>query len=87
MDGLTPELQEETKMPKTPKSASSFRDTLTELEKLTAALEADDIDLDEAISHFETGSELASRLQEQLATAEQKIKKIKAQFAEPTEDE
>jgi exodeoxyribonuclease VII small subunit len=74
-------------MPKTPKSASSFRDTLTELEKLTAALEADDIDLDEAISHFETGSELASRLQEQLATAEQKIKKIKAQFAEPTEDE
>ena len=70
-------------MSKTVKPASSFRDTLAELEKLTAALEADDIDLDEAIASFETGSELAAQLQEQLATAEQKIKKIKAQFAEP----
>ena len=63
-----------------PKPASSFRDSLTELERLTAALEADDIDLDEAIRAFEAGSELAARLQKQLIAAEQKIIKIKSQF-------
>lgn len=67
-------------MAKLAKPASNFREALAELERLTTALEADDIDLDEAIAHFEAGSELALSLQKQLAEAEQKIKKIKLQF-------
>ena len=62
------------------KSDSNFRDSLTELESITKALESDDIGLDEAISHFERGSELAAGLQEQLRAAQTKIEKIKLRF-------
>ena len=67
--------------PKTdPKSALSFKEKLQELDKITAALESDDIDLQEAISYFERGTELAAELQDQLDKAELQIKTIRQKF-------
>ncbi|MEI7818831.1 MAG: exodeoxyribonuclease VII small subunit [bacterium] len=67
---------------KSAKAQSNFRDTLEELETITRALESDDIGLDEAIIHFERGSQLATELQAQLNDAEQRIESIKLRFQE-----
>lgn len=61
-----------------PKPASSFREDLTELEKLTQLLEDDNIDLESALSSFERGNELVKRLKGQLESAQLRIKEIQA---------
>lgn len=63
-----------------PKSALSFKDKLQELDKITASLESDDIDLQEAITYFERGTDLAAELQDQLDKAELQIKTIRQKF-------
>lgn len=63
------------------KPVSTFRDKLQELDKITTALESDDIDLQEAISAFERGTELAAELQDQLDKAEQQIETIRQKFS------
>lgn len=70
-------------MTKSTKPASSFRESLKELETITQALESDNVDLDEALKHFERGTELAAQLQAELKAAELKIEKIKGQFQAP----
>ncbi len=64
-----------------PKPASTFRDKLQELDKITAALESDDIDLQAAITAFERGTKLAADLQDQLDKAEQQIETIRQKFS------
>lgn len=64
------------------KSTSSFRDDLTELEAITARLEDDAVDLDEALKDFERGNQLVQRLQEQLKQAEQTVRSIDMSKAE-----
>ena len=51
---------------KNPKPASNFRSQLEELEKITAVLESDEVDLTQAIDYFARGTELATSLQDQL---------------------
>ncbi len=59
-----------------PKPVSSFRDDLAELEKITQALEKDEVDLEEALKSFERGNELVLRLKQQLDTAQLRVQEI-----------
>ena len=63
-------------MVKEPKSTSSFRDDLSELESITARLESDSVDLDDALKDFERGNELVVKLKAQLEAAEQTVRSI-----------
>lgn len=71
-----------TSQSKSPKPASNFRDDLAELEKITTALESDDVDLTQAIDYFARGTELATSLQDQLNAAELKIQSIRQKFSD-----
>ncbi|MBT3221094.1 MAG: exodeoxyribonuclease VII small subunit [Proteobacteria bacterium] len=50
-----------------------FEETLTELEKRIRLLEAGDISLDDALSFFEEGVELARNCHEHLEAAEKRV--------------
>jgi exodeoxyribonuclease VII small subunit len=56
---------------------------LKELEDITAWFESDEIDLDEALSKFERGMELASQLKSHLGVIENKVETIKQKFTTP----
>ena len=64
------------------KSASKFDfgKSYAELEKIVAWFEGDQVDLDEALSKFERGLELAQDCQAKLKEVENKVIKIKEKF-------
>ena len=51
------------------------------LEDLIAQAEHDELDVDDAIATFEDGMKLVNEIEDYLKTAENKITKIKKQFA------
>ena len=51
----------------------SFESTLGDLEKIVTALEQGDLELDQALAHFEQGIGLARQGQEKLQKAQQKV--------------
>lgn len=55
-----------------------YSNALQELEDITAYLESNDVDLDEAIKKFQRGSELASQIEEHLKNAENTVKTIRS---------
>ena len=55
---------------------NSFENKLSELEKIVARLENNDISLDEAIALFEDGVKLSDDCRKILETAERKIKTL-----------
>jgi len=77
-------------MPKK-KSAHLFEDSLAELEGLVAQLEQGDLTLEESLTAFERGVELARTCQQALQQAEQKVQilleKNGTQTLEPFADE
>ncbi len=59
----------------------SFQSAFEELEKITAAFEAGDIDLDKGLKEFERGLELAAFLKKQLAEVGNRVEVIKKKFS------
>ena len=66
--------------------SKTFAEDMAELEAITAWFEAGDIDLDESLTKFERGMELAAGLKKQLVAVENKVEKIKRSFDQPNED-
>jgi exodeoxyribonuclease VII small subunit len=51
----------------------SFEDSMQELESIVSAMEAGDMPLEEALTNFERGIQLANNSQQKLKQAEQKV--------------
>jgi len=60
------------------KKASTFRELSDELDSILARLQAEDIDVDEALKLYEQGSKLVESLEKRLAIAENTVTKLKA---------
>ena len=56
-----------------PKKQPSFEDKLNALESLIEHMESGELELDEALKHFEQGVKLAKECQESLSKAEQRV--------------
>ncbi len=52
----------------------TFREASTELEQIVRALEAGDLELEDALDRYARGVELLKSLKERLADAEQKVR-------------
>jgi len=57
-----------------------FGAALKELEDITAWFESENVDLDEGLSKFERGMELAGKLKVQLEATQNRVEKIKLKF-------
>jgi exodeoxyribonuclease VII small subunit len=53
-----------------------IEEALTQLEEITRKLEAEEIELEEAISLFDEGLKLASTVREQLESAKLKVEQV-----------
>ncbi|MDA1278718.1 MAG: exodeoxyribonuclease VII small subunit [Chloroflexi bacterium] len=62
--------------------AKSFESAFASLEEIVRKLEVGGLSLDEATQLFESGMKLATRCNEILSTAELKITRLQANFAE-----
>ncbi|MBI5404679.1 MAG: exodeoxyribonuclease VII small subunit [Candidatus Kerfeldbacteria bacterium] len=62
------------------KKSPTFGEAFTELEKITADLESDSLDLDQALTKFERGLALSQQLKDKLRTVEQRVEKIREKF-------
>ena len=69
-------------MSKKPKE-SGFEATLAELEALVSRMEAGDLPLDQALSHFERGVKLTRECQQQLQQAQQRVQILQQQAGGP----
>lgn len=57
----------------------SYRELNNELEAILASLEANELEIDEAIKQYQRGTEIVEQLQKYLKTAENKVKKATSQ--------
>ena len=65
-----------------PPPAKSFENAFANLEEVVRKLEAGGLSLDEATNLFESGMKLATKCNEILSSAELKITRLQANFAE-----
>ena len=63
-------------------AAKSFENAFASLEEVVRKLEAGGLSLDEATNLFESGMKLATKCNETLSSAELKITRLQANFAE-----
>ena len=70
-----------TKQSNSNSGAIPFGQGLGELEQITAWFESDTIDLDDGVAKFERGLSLIAQLRSQLETVENRVEKIRADFA------
>lgn len=56
----------------------TFRELNQQLEEVLGQLQAEDIDVDEALKLHAQGSEILMQLEKRLATAENQVKKLKS---------
>jgi len=59
------------------KPSISYEQLKTELDLIMLELQRDDLDIDEALKHYERGLELVKQLEDYLQTAENKIHELK----------
>ena len=59
---------------------SNYQALKVELESVMTKLQAEDLDVDEALSLYERGLELVGQLESYLKTAENTVKELKARF-------
>lgn len=52
-----------------------------ELDKIMIALQQPDLDVDQAVKHYQRGLELVTALEDYLEKAENRVKEIKAKFS------
>ncbi len=69
-------------MPPPPAEAPDFQRQLERLEEIVRRLEAEDLDLDEALKLFEEGVERLRAARERLAAAATKVKQIRLEDLE-----
>lgn len=65
-----------------PQKKTSFATQFAELEAITTWFERDNVDLEEGITKFERGMQLAKELRERLKSAEVKIEEIRKKFTD-----
>jgi exodeoxyribonuclease VII small subunit len=61
----------------TTKTTPTYRELSDQLETILARLQADDIDVDEALALHEQGTKLIEQLEARLTDAELKVKQLK----------
>lgn len=66
--------------------AKSIEASLAELEKLVAALEKGDMDIDQAIETYAQGMKLSKALRQRLNEAADKVNAISKSSSEPEQD-
>lgn len=66
-----------------PVSDLTFEQALDELDALVRRMEAGDLSLDDAVSSYRRGAELARHCQGKLAVAEQEIRKLDGDMLTP----
>jgi len=72
-------------MTKVKSTKSSYETLQTELEGVMAKLQAEDLDVDEALSLYQRGLELVKQLDSYLKTAENSVHELKARFDKGSE--
>lgn len=60
---------------------TDYRNLNEELETLLNELQGGDLDIDEAVKKYQRGMEIVTELQKYLKDAENKVKKVKANFS------
>lgn len=65
-------------MPKDNANDKTYQELTTELDETMLKLQASELDVDQAVELYETGLALVKQLEEKLASAENKITKLKA---------
>jgi exodeoxyribonuclease VII small subunit len=59
-----------------------YRKLSDELDKILGQIQSADLDIDEAVKHYERGLEIVKQLETYLKTAENKVTKVQAKFAD-----
>ncbi len=67
-------------MTKAKADAPSYQTLKTELDSVLMELQREDIDVDQAIVHYERGLQLVRQLEAYLSHADNKVKELKAAF-------
>lgn len=67
-------------MTKAKSTPPSYEQLKTELDTILAELQRDDLDIDQALKHYERGLKLVKQLEQYLKTAENKVTELKAAF-------
>ncbi len=62
------------------KKTDSYLELSQELDEIVLQLQAENIDIEQAVKNYERGMAIISELEKQLKSAENKVKKIKLQF-------
>jgi exodeoxyribonuclease VII small subunit len=62
------------------KKQLSYQEQSAELEAILLELQSGDLDIEAAVKQYERGLELIAALEEYLKTAENRVRKLKAQF-------
>jgi exodeoxyribonuclease VII small subunit len=60
------------------KTKPTYETLRAELDALMAELQREDLDVDEAVTQYERGLQLVKELEQYLASAENKVKELKA---------
>lgn len=70
--------------PKTPKKTGepkpNYKQLRDELDSVLAELQREDLDVDQALAHYQRGLELIQQLEKQLSVADNKVRDIKGKF-------
>ena len=69
-------------MPAKTEKKFNMEQAFGELEQITEWFEKEDIDLEEGLSKFERGLEIARKLKQRLGEVENRVEEIKAKFAD-----
>lgn len=64
-----------------PGTTPSYQKLNAELENLLIELQSGELDIDEAVKKYQRGMEIVKALQKYLKEAENKVKKVKADFS------
>lgn len=73
-------------MAQKPEKKFNMEQAFGELERITEWFEKEDIDLEEGLTKFERGLEIARKLKERLAEVENRVEEIKAKFSDVVAD-
>jgi exodeoxyribonuclease VII small subunit len=64
---------------------ADYQTTSQELDAVLGALQQPDVAVDEAVKLYEKGMKLIEQLEKHVATAENKLEKVRLQIGQPTE--
>lgn len=62
------------------KETFDYQKLSAELDKILDEMQSTDIDIDEAVKKYEQGMKILAELESRLKTAENKVKKVRADF-------